>query len=69
MVKKTAIFFVVTLVVLYFVLTYSYAGYRPEFPEETKMRKFINGPGYVLETDSIADRATVNKEICGVNIG
>ena len=57
MVKNSALIFVAVLVVLYFLLTYSYAGYTPDFPLETRNRKLTEGPGYVLETDSVADRA------------
>ena len=55
MVKRSALIFVVALIALYFVMTYSYAGYMPNFPEETRNRQFIQGPGYVLETASVAD--------------
>jgi hypothetical protein len=60
MVKKSALFFVLAVIVLYLALTYSYAGYAPgpDFPEETRFRKLISIPGgYVLQTDSVADRA------------
>jgi hypothetical protein len=57
MVKNSALVFVAVLVVLYLLLTYSYAGYTPDFPLETRNRKLTEGPGYVLETDSVADRA------------
>jgi hypothetical protein len=42
-------------------LTYSYAGYKPNFPQETRNRDLYYGPGFVLESDSVADRA-VEKE-------
>lgn len=57
MVRNSALVFVAVLVVLYFLLTYSYAGYTPDFPQETRGRHLTSGPGYVLETDSVADRA------------
>jgi hypothetical protein len=42
-------------------MTYSYAGYMPNFPEETRNRDIYQGPGFILESDSVADRA-VKKE-------
>jgi hypothetical protein len=53
--------FVLVLVALYLLLTYSYAGYTPNFPQETRNRDLYYGPGFVLESDSVADRA-VEKE-------
>jgi hypothetical protein len=55
MVKKSALFFVLAAILVYLLFTYSYAGYMPDFPEQTEFRKFIKGPGYVLETQSVAD--------------
>lgn len=58
MVNRTpALTFVAVLIVLYLVLTYSYAGYRPNFPEETIHSVAYKGNGFTLETDSVADRA------------
>lgn len=61
MVKNSALFFVLAIIVLYLVMTYSYAGYEkagPDFPQQTEFRKLIPIPGgYVLQTDSVADRA------------
>jgi hypothetical protein len=59
--RKPILIFVAVLIILYLFLTYSYAGYRPNFPEETRNRDIYQGKGFVLETDSIADRA-VEKE-------
>lgn len=55
--RKPILIFVAVLIILYLFLTYSYAGYRPNFPEETRNRDIYQGKGFVLETDSIADRA------------
>jgi hypothetical protein len=55
--RRPVLIFVVALIVLYLLLTYSYAGYRPNFPEETRNRDIYQGKGFVLETDSVADRA------------
>lgn len=49
--------FVIALIILYLLLTYSYAGYRPKFPEEKLHSDIYQGKGFRLETDSIADRA------------
>lgn len=57
MVHRNVLFFVAVLVALYLLLTYSYAGYKPNFPLETKNRDIYQGKGFTLETDSIADRA------------
>ena len=61
MVKRSALIFVGVIVLLYLMMTYSYAGYIPNFPEETRFRDFIQGPGYVLETASVADLAADKK--------
>ena len=42
--------------VLYLLLTYSYAGYKPIFPVD-ESRVVYQGKGFTLETDSVADRA------------
>jgi hypothetical protein len=55
MVKRSAFIFVGAAILIYFLMTYSYAGYTPDFPAETRNRKFIKGTGYVLETESVAD--------------
>ena len=55
--RTPVLMFVFALIVLYLLLTYSYAGYMPNFPEETRNRDLYYGPGFVLETDSVADRA------------
>jgi hypothetical protein len=55
--RKPILIFVAVLIILYLFLTYSYAGYRPNFPEETRNRDIYQGKGFVLETDSVADRA------------
>lgn len=55
MVHRNVLFFVAVLVALYLLLTYSYAGYKPDFPIEK--RKVYQGKGFTLETDSVADRA------------
>jgi hypothetical protein len=61
MVNRTPVLvFVAVLIVLYLLLTYSYAGYMPNFPEETRFRHIYQGNGFVLETDSVADRAVEN---------
>ena len=63
MVNRTPVLlFVIVLIALYLMLTYSYAGYTPNFPEETRNRDIYQGPGFILESDSVADRA-VKKEI------
>lgn len=59
--RNPVILFVVALIALYLLLTYSYAGYTPNFPEETRNRDIYQGPGFILESDSVADRA-VKKE-------
>jgi hypothetical protein len=59
--RTPVLLFVIVLIALYLLLTYSYAGYRPNFPEETRNRHLFYGPGFVLESDSVADRA-VEKE-------
>jgi hypothetical protein len=55
--RNPVLFFVLVLIVLYLVLTYSYAGYRPNFPLETRNRDIYQGKGFILESDSVADRA------------
>ena len=60
--RKPVLIFVAVLIVLYLLMTYSYAGYRPNFPEETRNRDIYQGPGFILESDSVADRA-VKKEM------
>jgi hypothetical protein len=55
--RKPVLIFVAVLIVLYLLMTYSYAGYRPDFPEETRNRDIYQGKGFILETDSVADRA------------
>jgi hypothetical protein len=59
--RTPVLIFALVLIILYFMLTYSYAGYTPNFPEETRNRTLYYGPGFVLESDSVADRA-VEKE-------
>lgn len=59
--RNPVLLFVVALIALYLLLTYSYAGYTPNFPEETRNRDIYQGPGFILESDSVADRA-VKKE-------
>ena len=59
--RTPVLIFALVLLVLYFMLTYSYAGYTPNFPEETRNRHLFYGPGFVLESDSVADLA-VEKE-------
>lgn len=54
--RTPVLIFVVALIVLYLLLTYSYAGYRPDFPEETRNRDIYQGAGFILESDSVADR-------------
>ena len=62
MVNRTPVLiFAFVLIVLYLLLTSSYAGYMPNFPQETRNRHLYYGPGFVLESDSVADRA-VEKE-------
>jgi len=61
MVKQSAIIFVIAAILIYLLMTYSYAGYTPNFPEETRNRKFIKGNGYVLETQSVADMVADKK--------
>ena len=60
--RKPVLIFVAVLIVLYLLMTYSYAGYTPNFPEETRNRDIYQGPGFILESDSVADRA-VKKEM------
>lgn len=60
--RKPILIFVAVLIILYLLLTYSYAGYTPNFPEETRNRDIYQGKGFILETDSVADRA-VEKEM------
>jgi hypothetical protein len=55
--RRPVLIFVAVLIVLYLLMTYSYAGYRPDFPEETRNRDIYQGKGFILETDSVADRA------------
>ena len=55
--RNPVLLFVVALIALYLLLTYSYAGYTPNFPEETRNRDIYQGPGFILESDSVADRA------------
>lgn len=60
--RTPVLIFVLVMIALYLLLTYSYAGYTtPNFPEETRNRHLFYGPGFVLESDSVADRA-VEKE-------
>lgn len=59
--RTPVLIFVAVLIALYLFLTYSYAGYTPNFPEETRNRDIYQGPGFILESDSVADRA-VKKE-------
>ena len=57
MVNRTPVLiFVAVLITLYLLLTSSYAGYSPNFPEETIHSVPYKGKGFTLETDSIADR-------------
>lgn len=55
--RTPVLIFVLSLIALYLLLTYSYAGYSPNFPEETRNRDIYQGPGFILESDSVADRA------------
>jgi hypothetical protein len=55
--RRPVLIFVAVLIVLYLLMTYSYAGYSPDFPEETRNRDIYQGKGFILETDSVADRA------------
>ena len=55
--RRPVLIFVAILIVLYLLMTYSYAGYHPDFPEETRNRDIYQGKGFILETDSVADRA------------
>ena len=55
--RRPVLIFVAVLIVLYLLMSYSYAGYRPDFPEETRNRDIYQGKGFILETDSVADRA------------
>jgi hypothetical protein len=55
--RTPVLIFVLVLIALYLLLTYSYAGYRPDFPLETRNRDIYQGKGFVLESDSVADRA------------
>jgi len=59
--RTPVLIFVLVLIALYLLLTYSYAGYRPDFPLETRNRDIYQGKGFTLESDSVADRA-VEKE-------
>jgi hypothetical protein len=59
--RTPVLIFVFILIVMYLLFTYSYAGYTPTFPQETRNRDLYYGPGFVLESDSVADRA-VEKE-------
>jgi hypothetical protein len=59
--RRPILIFVAVLIALYLLLTYSYAGYRPNFPEETRNRDIYQGNGFVIETDSVADRAVENE--------
>jgi len=54
--RTPVLIFVVALIVLYLLLTYSYAGYTPDFPQETRNRDIYQGAGFILESDSVADR-------------
>jgi hypothetical protein len=67
MVKNSALVFVGVLIVLYFLLTYSYNGYTPNFPVETRNRHFLKKNGVMLETESVADVA-IDSTICGVKV-
>ena len=59
--RNPVLIFVAVLIVLYLLLTYSYAGYTtPNFPEETRNRDIYQGPGFILQSDSVADRAVKN---------
>jgi hypothetical protein len=60
--RTPVLIFVLVLIALYMLLTYSYAGYTPNFPEETRNRDIYQGPGFILESDSVADRA-VKREV------
>jgi len=55
--RTPVLIFVLVLIALYLLLTYSYAGYRPNFPLETRNRDIYQGDGFILLTDSVADRA------------
>jgi hypothetical protein len=55
--RRSVLIFVAVLIVLYLLMTYSYAGSMPDFPEETRFRTIYKGNGFTLETDSVADRA------------
>jgi hypothetical protein len=55
--RTPILIFVLVLLALYLLLTYSYAGYTNEFPQETRNRDLYYGKGFVLESDSVADRA------------
>jgi hypothetical protein len=55
--RKPVFIFIAVLIVLYLLMTYSYAGYRPNFTQETRNRDIYQGKGFILETDSVADRA------------
>ena len=55
--RTPALLFVLVLIGLYLLLTYSYAGYTPSFPQETLNRDIYRGAGFILETDSVADRS------------
>jgi hypothetical protein len=60
--RTPVLIFVAVLIALYLLMTYSYAGYMPNFPEETRNRDIYQGPGFILESDSVADRA-VKREV------
>lgn len=60
--RTPVLIFVAVLIALYLLMTYSYAGYTPNFPEETRNRDIYQGPGFILESDSVADRA-VKREV------
>jgi hypothetical protein len=55
--RTPVLIFVLVLIALYLLLTYSYAGYTPDFPLETRNRDIYQGKGFTLESDSVADRA------------
>jgi hypothetical protein len=58
MVNRTPVLiFALVLIALYLLMTYSYAGYTPNFPLETRNRDIYQGKGFILESDSVADRA------------
>jgi hypothetical protein len=67
MVKSSALVFVGILVILYVLLTYSYNGYTPNFPLETRNRHFLEKNGVTLETESVAD-ISIDSTICGIKV-